>query len=60
MLRLLCGDGQLGIPASISFGTMYGAPGTCPTDLNPHEPCQGAYPFRTIVTLIGFVSLFLS
>eukprot|EP00092_Neocalanus_flemingeri_P106012 GFUD01135966.1.p1 GENE.GFUD01135966.1~~GFUD01135966.1.p1 ORF type:complete len:607 (+),score=99.83 GFUD01135966.1:58-1878(+) len=52
-LRLLCGDKALGIPATISFGTMYGEEGSCPTDEDPLNACTGIVPFRLIVTIIG-------
>ena len=56
ILRLLCGDKSLGIPPAISFGTMYGEEGSCPTDEDPLAACTGPVPFRLIVTIIGTVS----
>merc|ERR1712117_456698 len=56
ILRLLCGDSLMGIPATISFGTLYGEEGSCPD--NEDDPlglgrCTGIVPFRLIVTIIG-------
>jgi len=53
ILRLLCGDSLMGIPATISFGTLYGDEGSCPTDEDPMAACTGPVPFRLIVTIIG-------
>jgi high affinity choline transporter 7 len=53
ILRLLCGDSLMGIPATISFGTVYGEEGSCPTDADPLAACTGPVPFRLIVTIIG-------
>ena len=55
-LRLLCGDKNMGIPPVISFGTIYGEPGSCPEAENEDRACEGAVPFRVIVTVIGIVS----
>jgi len=52
-LRLLCGDKQLGLPVVLSFGTLYGEEGSCPTPEDPMGMCTGILPFRTIVTIIG-------
>ena len=56
MIRLLCGDKNLGLPAYLVFGTIYGEPGSCATEADPLAACTGIVPFRTIVTIIGFVS----
>ena len=66
VLRLLCGDKAMGIPPVITFGTIYGEPGSCPIEADPaHDPpieadpehaCEGPVPFRIIVTVIGIVS----
>ena len=50
LLRLLCGDKTMGIPAAIEFGKIYAA---CPTDENPDKMCEGPMPFRLFVTIIG-------
>jgi Na+/proline symporter len=55
LLRLLCGDSLMGIPATISFGTIYGDEASCPTDEDPLAACTGPVPFRLIVTIIGTV-----
>ena len=55
-LRLLCGDKSMGIPAVISFGTIYGEPGSCPEAENEERACEGPVPYRVIVTMIGIVS----
>jgi len=55
ILRLLCGDKALGIPATIVFGLMYGEEGSCPTDEDPLAACTGPVPFRLIVTIIGTI-----
>ena len=55
VLRLLCGEGNMGIPATISFGTIYGEAGSCPTEADPDHACEGPVPFRTIVTAIGIL-----
>merc|ERR550525_2000914 len=40
VLRLLCGDKAMNIDPVISFGKMYGEPGSCPDDaLNPELAC---------------------
>lgn len=57
VLRLLCGEKNMGIPSTISFGTIYGEAGSCPTEADPDHACEGPVPFRTIVTAIGIVSL---
>ena len=57
VLRLLCGDKAMNIDPVISFGKIYGEPGSCPDDaLNPELACEGPVPFRIIVTAIGIVS----
>jgi len=54
ILRLLCGDSLMNLPAAISFGYMYrNEPGSCPTDSDPLGDCKGDVPFRLIVTIIG-------
>ena len=58
ILRLLCGDNLMGIPPTISFGTIYGDEGSCPTEEDPLAACEGILPFRLIVTLIGAVIFF--
>ena len=50
ILRLLCGDKTMGIPAAIEFGKVYA---DCPTEEDPNKICTGAMPFRLFVTLIG-------
>jgi high affinity choline transporter 7 len=50
LLRLLCGDKTMGIPAAIEFGKVYAA---CPTVDDPDKMCEGPMPFRLFVTLIG-------
>ena len=55
-LRLLCGDKNMGIPPVISFGTIYGEPGSCPEAENEDLACEGQVPYRVIVTIIGIVS----
>ena len=50
ILRLLCGDKTMGIPAAIEFGKVYA---DCPTEEDPNKICEGAMPFRLFVTLIG-------
>merc|ERR1719264_1940557 len=50
LLRLLCGDKTMGIPAAIEFGKVYAA---CPTADDPDKMCEGPMPFRLFVTLIG-------
>merc|ERR1719264_6019 len=54
-LRLLCGDKNMGIPPSISFGTIYGEPGSCPEAENEDLACEGQVPYRVIVTIIGII-----
>ena len=57
VLRLLCGDKAMNIDPVISFGKIYGEPGSCPDEaLNPELACEGPVPFRIIVTAIGIVS----
>ena len=56
ILRLLCGEKDMGIPPAISFGTIYGEPGSCPEAENEDRACEGAVPYRVIVTIIGIVS----
>ena len=56
ILRLLCGDSLMGIAPTISFGTVYGEEGSCPTDEDPLAACTGPVPFRLIVMIIGTVS----
>jgi len=53
LIRLLCGEKAMGLEPSISFGTIYGDPGSCPTDEDPEAACTGPVPFRLIVTIIG-------
>lgn len=53
LVRLLCGESAMGIPAAISFGTIYGDPGSCPTEEDPEAACTGPVPYRLIVTIIG-------
>ena len=61
VLRLLCGDKAMKLPPVISFGKIYGEPGSCPEEDDPLHACQGDVPYRTIVAAIGIVSLnFLS
>merc|ERR1712211_165370 len=50
VLRLMCGDKTMGIPAAIEFGTIKAA---CPTEDDPDKMCEGAMPFRLFVTIIG-------
>jgi len=52
ILRLLCGEGALNLPAAISFGSISGA---CPTDEDPDKICYGPVPFRLIVTILGTI-----
>ena len=51
VLRLLCGDKTLGLPATIEFGRVYGGP--CPTLEDPDKLCYGPMPYRLFVTIIG-------
>ena len=60
ILRLLCGDSLMGIPAIISFGTVYGKEGSCPTDTDKLAACTGPVPFRLIVTIISIVSIIIA
>ena len=53
LLRLLCGDSAMNLPASISFGEISVE---CPTEEDPTKMCTGPVPFRTIVAIIGIVS----
>jgi len=53
ILRLLCGEAKMSLPVLISFGTVYGEPGSCPTADDPLAACEGPVPFRLIVTIIG-------
>jgi len=53
VLRLLCGDKTLGLPATIEFGRVYG--GSCPTLDDPDKMCYGPMPYRLFVTIIGAV-----
>ena len=58
LLRLLCGDDKLGIPTVISFGKIvvdYGIGEDGKPDIQ-----EGEVPFRTIVTIIGIVSIKLT
>ena len=57
VLRLLCGDKAMKLPPVISFGKIYGEPGSCPEEDDPLHACQGDVPYRTIVAAIGIVSL---
>ena len=50
VLRLMCGDKTMGIPAAIEFGKIQAA---CPTEEDPDKMCEGAMPFRLFVTIIG-------
>jgi len=56
LLRLLCGEAKMGLPVLLSFGTMYGEPGSCPTLDDPLAACTGPVPYRLIVTIIGAIS----
>jgi len=53
LLRLLCGDSAMNLPASISFGEISVE---CPTEEDPTKMCTGPVPFRTIVAIIGIVA----
>jgi len=66
LLRLLCGDKLMNLPAAISFGKIYGDPGSCPYVCAKLDPpilegcvddllraCENEVPFRIIVTIIG-------
>lgn len=55
LLRLLCGDKVLGLPAVIVFGYIYGPEGSCPLEDDPLNPCKGLMPFRLFVTIIGTI-----
>jgi len=53
LLRLLCGEGKLGLPKVLDFGKVYGEAGSCPLPEDPLHACTGDLPYRTFVTLIG-------
>lgn len=55
VLRLLCGDKAMKLPPVISFGKIYGEPGSCPEEDDPLHACQGDVPYRTIVAAIGIL-----
>jgi len=71
ILRLLCGESKLGIPAQISFGTIYApeweecvANTNCGVEFKEdadkvddcvNKACTGDVPFRTIVMLISLI-----